>query len=630
MNTTATSPQPAPQPDEGPAGGKPRTATRIVPMQLDAHGQPYWESYLTPESFEVRAEAQIPPHLPGVIIFVHGVNSEGEWYDAAEAALCEGLNQRLNREDIEPNEYRSPQADGKQLPRELTKLGNSPVVRFFWGYRPEDGKESAHRIPLRNIGGFDFWAPECIRSGGPWFWGGGPFQNGTNNLQQLWSNSGFRRHVFGVDMQALNTETERQLQDAPPRTYYAHAAHRLARLIDRIRRHSPDDTVTVCSHSQGTMIAMAATALCETRAPDALMVMNSPFALDDKITDALTCGSERPTERARINTFRNIANRIRQDKRALTDAQIMRLQVGATEDMNFWRPDLANHFGVPERDNHGRLYVYFSPHDRVMGCTALQSIGWQGVSHALLEELGDTVKQRMLARGTPCGDAPGEKKFGSLPPIADPPPGVKPDDFWDGNRGVLGGMMKLWAVPNKNQMVMVNAEAVARPLTAEEMTYFDDPKHLARDWGEFDPDKGKYRDETYPYLASIYQPEAYHDEPDIYHDGRPNHRIETADEMRKRIEQHQPEPTDHSSLPGHAEFMKRVVAYDLPIGFCNAFKDVRFWTQLMQEADWTSLRDAYFITGDLAPPAVPALIDGETVADEVSRAQAERIKRREF
>jgi hypothetical protein len=72
-------------------------ATRIIPIQRDHLGRPFWESYLTPSGYQVRAEAQIPPHMPGVIIFVHGVNSEGEWYDVAEKALCDGLNDRLNR-----------------------------------------------------------------------------------------------------------------------------------------------------------------------------------------------------------------------------------------------------------------------------------------------------------------------------------------------------------------------------------------------------------------------------------------------------------------------------------------------------------------------------------------------------
>ncbi|MBB5366527.1 MULTISPECIES: hypothetical protein [unclassified Janthinobacterium] len=36
---------------------------------------------------------------PGIIIFVHGVNSDGEWYEQAEQGLCAGLNTRLKRRD---------------------------------------------------------------------------------------------------------------------------------------------------------------------------------------------------------------------------------------------------------------------------------------------------------------------------------------------------------------------------------------------------------------------------------------------------------------------------------------------------------------------------------------------------
>ena len=37
--------------------------------------------------------------LPGVVIFVHGVNSEGEWFKDAEEGLCAGLNRRMGRYD---------------------------------------------------------------------------------------------------------------------------------------------------------------------------------------------------------------------------------------------------------------------------------------------------------------------------------------------------------------------------------------------------------------------------------------------------------------------------------------------------------------------------------------------------
>jgi len=58
-----------------------------------------------------------------------------------------------------------------------------------------------------------------------------------------------------IDVQGMNPEVDRQLQDAPPRNYYAHAAGRLADLVRRIRGKYPADTITLIAHSQGTQIA---------------------------------------------------------------------------------------------------------------------------------------------------------------------------------------------------------------------------------------------------------------------------------------------------------------------------------------------------------------------------------------
>ncbi len=49
--------------------------------------------------------------------------------------------------------------------------------------------------------------------------------------------------------------------------------------VDSIRNKYPKDTVTIISHSRGTMVAMAAVAIAG-NAPDALFVLNSPYALD--------------------------------------------------------------------------------------------------------------------------------------------------------------------------------------------------------------------------------------------------------------------------------------------------------------------------------------------------------------
>lgn len=65
-----------------------------------------WKS--STHASDIGGEIHVKPHLPGIIIFVHGVNSEGEWYEDAEKHLCEGLNKRLNLPEkfkLTPNEY---------------------------------------------------------------------------------------------------------------------------------------------------------------------------------------------------------------------------------------------------------------------------------------------------------------------------------------------------------------------------------------------------------------------------------------------------------------------------------------------------------------------------------------------
>ncbi|WCE59096.1 hypothetical protein PL330_04920 [Escherichia coli] len=82
---------------------------------------------------------------------------------------------------------------------------------------------------------------------------------------------------------------------------------RLAKLIKTIRNQHPEDTVTVLSHSQGTMIALAAAAI---EAPDALFVMNSPYALENEPTTYISYPiKEIISRKARSATFADIVKK---------------------------------------------------------------------------------------------------------------------------------------------------------------------------------------------------------------------------------------------------------------------------------------------------------------------------------
>lgn len=115
--------------------------TRKVPVYVTDNGTPFAYSMMSHKNFKINAEVQPPLQLPGLVIFVHGVNSEGEWYDNAETALCDGLNMRLGLTSFPDmklieNKYAEAKWNDDNTrwivpPRRITEEGRSPVIRFY-------------------------------------------------------------------------------------------------------------------------------------------------------------------------------------------------------------------------------------------------------------------------------------------------------------------------------------------------------------------------------------------------------------------------------------------------------------------------------------------------------------------
>lgn len=520
---------------------------------------------------DVISEVSAGTHLPGIIIFVHGVNSEGEWYDFAEKALCNGLNDRLflkeSKNKLETNEYKEKRVLNSGESSYLDKSKNSPVIRFYWGYRAGDDDLGKYIVPLKNRQGESYQqhildkklSKQEIAEKGPYFWGGGPFQNGCTSLNQLWSNSGFTEKMAAglVSLQWFNPEDDRLLKDAPARKYYAHAAWRLAMLIQRIRDNSPEDTVTLMSHSQGTMIAAAASLIC---APDALFLLNSPYRVNDIMTDALSLHhSDRVTDKAREETLKAVVKAVAQNKNRIKESgREKHISLGKNKSGQAWATNVS-HKGndgtdIPERDNHGRTYIYCNAHDRVMGSAALLSIGWQGLpngkdgtKHKILADCEGFLFQRMMARSTACGDTPNLKtNFGLLPDMykeieisTEDEFGsyvhkmkVPQEPFWDDMRhavefGWQAGLaspllffkrdfVPIWETPPEWQTLYINGERVPNLLTAKELVDFD--KNIRNEieesgergagWGQVSKRTGKANDDSYPYYLPLYQMDA--------------------------------------------------------------------------------------------------------------------------
>ena len=362
---------------------------------------------------------------PGIIIFVHGVNSDGEWYEQAEAGLCEGLNQRLKRRDedmaipgpaggqMKPTRYqRELSDDGFLNPKRSADTflqaddANSPVIRFRWGYK-------ASSAELQEFG-------DGIYLNEKNYWGGRPFANGCSALPDLWSQGLSEELFLWMHIQHLNPTNDRQVYACPPRPYFVFAAWRLARLVQSIRACQKDVPVTIVCHSQGNMVAMAAAFLGDTLGADAVadsyVLCNPPYSLLDRnFTENWVSGNLKDEHG---NTGRQKYAARTATLKAFFD--ILRTRQTMQQDAAFVDKYTANKKARPE-DGYkaaldraayglhgatcGRVTLYFNPHDQVISATPVQGIGWRGMSAREIADTGGegVFTQRVFAQNHMVG-----------------------------------------------------------------------------------------------------------------------------------------------------------------------------------------------------------------------------------
>ena len=375
--------------------------------------------------------------LPGIVIFVHGVNSEGEWFEAAEQGLCRGLNARLGRKNdqlaymgpaagqLTPVGYiDSLTADGYINPQMWS--GNyikpdasfSPVIHFRWGYK-------ANKEELKRYGTNIFLNEQN-------YWGGGPFANGTTSLPDLW-NEGLNDRLFlWLTVQHLNSVPSRMVYSCPPRAYMVLGALRLAKLIETIRKKQADTAITVVCHSQGNMVGMAAAFLGD-RLPevtdplgksgrcvaDSYVLCNPPYSLVP--SNGTDSWAQRHIKDAKGNRGRESYVARASTLKAYFD--ILRERAGFEPDASVLDPEMANTRRSPSGgqsynaaadraayglngNTYGRVTLYCCPHDQVISALTVQGIGWRGMSD---QERSDTnahgvFAQRVFASGFTVGE----------------------------------------------------------------------------------------------------------------------------------------------------------------------------------------------------------------------------------
>lgn len=374
---------------------------------------------------------QLP--LPGIVILVHGVNSDGEWYDQAEEGLCQGLNDRLKRKD---DQMVHPTAKGGQLTPakymgELTPDGFvnadreadnfiaegdhfSPVIRFRWGYKASSNE-------LQTYG-------EGIYLNEHNYWGGGPFANGCTSLPDLWSEGVSQAMFLWWNIGHFNPMDDRPVFSCPPRPYFVLAALRLAKLIESIRKLQPNIPITIVCHSQGNMVAIAAAFLGDNMpetsnkdgisgrcVADSYVLCNPPYSLQTaefienwsethmKDRDG---GSGRQTAQARIETMKNFFDIMRkpgssrpQEADEIDNAMAnKRHQFDTNSDRN------AYGFGMP-KTTCGRVTLYCCPHDQVISGTTIRGIGWLGMNQSEIDATNGhgVFSQRVFAQAFKVG-----------------------------------------------------------------------------------------------------------------------------------------------------------------------------------------------------------------------------------
>ena len=361
--------------------------------------------------------AELARDLPGIVIFIHGVKDPGAVYETVEKGLCQGLNERLSRgSDLQAGAYgvqyqaaaSKPNAevsdnsvlsdpDTYQYQRSEARNTKSVFIPFYWGYRPKnaDIAKDKNNKTVRVRG--QYQDKKGNRLDKHFAKAGGFFANATNNIPDMYG-AGFKAPFKGKAATYTGASGNYvYIADAPERRYFVLAAERLATLISTIRGIEPsgaasaanlkpiNDTITVLGHSQGTIITLLAQALLVQRGQrcaDCVIMVDSPYSV-------YTTEESSQTARAKLKTLVDIVNEVTKQPYSvpqLAELLIAHERHGGRAGKG-WTPTKGtrkektgkNWITFDERDNRGKVYLYFCPEDTVVALSNIRGIGTYGV-----------------------------------------------------------------------------------------------------------------------------------------------------------------------------------------------------------------------------------------------------------
>jgi hypothetical protein len=404
---------------------------------------------------------EVPAPLPCIVILIHGVNDIGEAFPNLDKGICAGLNKRLGRCDLKPNKWQWTQTDDNDFSPRMQMLtewqdpvtnlkhkGNSPVIPFYWGYKPVDietyyseqqaykdrlAKGDPEELPydaywieqetkeLAELFGFSKlnhdhfgnWIDYSFRRNG------GPFSDATTCIPDMY---GPGLTSFTNLVARLGSPTGAKAYCNPHRIYMVFAAYRLANLIKEIRNDEKlaQAPVNIVAHSQGTIITMLANMMLAEDGflpADCVIMAHSPYAFEPTYleTQSKEQGMGVQTAAARQQTFINFVQKI-QDGQELRTTKYNEPNLLIEKGVAFkaTNPDPLNpaksdyDFTDPLycRDNFGKVYNYFSPNDQVVSLRSIQGMGWQGIPNQVFNRCGDNLRQRVFSHRITAGEDP--------------------------------------------------------------------------------------------------------------------------------------------------------------------------------------------------------------------------------
>lgn len=389
----------------------------------------------------------LPGDLPGIVIFIHGVNDPGAVYSFVEQGLCTGLNERLSRMDLKPGSYgekyqaalqatmdkprsqagtlRTTLLDDPDLylyERKTDAVTHSGFIPFYWGYRAKSEDIARVNNPGEVISRTADTDGNLMTRGQyqdihgnrldkHFAKAGGFFANATNNIPDMYG-AGFKSDwkTRRVTKNALGGNSV-YAADAPDRRYFVLAAMRLANLISTIRTIAPKaqaeahgldprhETITIMGHSQGTILTLLAQAILKQkgqRYADCIIMVDSPYSLYE--TDDCT-----QTGYDKLKTLVDIVNEVTSQPYSVP--QLADLLIGSEKHAGRagagWTPQQGkrrdasgkNWITFDERDNRGKVYLYFCPEDTVVGLKKVRGIGTFGVPDEVPADGGALTSQ---------------------------------------------------------------------------------------------------------------------------------------------------------------------------------------------------------------------------------------------